>query len=123
MKKLLIAVFILHVLVEGLVGLLLIVAPAKVAPTSDPALLMFVVNYGFAALTMTSVVFWTWSQRDNFRTMGVSLGVLATFHTALAMASVQMLAAGGSLAVLLIHTALAVLFWVLFFNRRQWCVE
>lgn len=123
MKKLLIAVFALHILLEGLVGILLIVAPYKLAPHADAASLAFVVNYGFAAVTMACVVLWGWSERDNFRTMGVVLGILATFHTGLAIASSMLLAEGGSPVVLLIHTTMAVLFWLLFVCRRQWCVE
>ncbi|WP_439135584.1 hypothetical protein [Pseudomaricurvus sp.] len=123
MKKLLLVAFVLHVLLEGLVGVLLIVAPYKVAPHADPLSLTFVINYGFAAVTMASVVFWGWSGRDNFRIMGVALGILATFHTALAAASTMMLAEGGSPAVLVIHAVMAVLFWLLFARRRQWCVD
>jgi len=123
MKKLLIITFVLHVLLEGLVGLLLIAAPYKVAPHADPMSLTFVINYGFAALAIASVVFWGWSGRDNYRIMGIVLGVLATFHTGLAAASGMMLAEGGSPAVLVIHAVMAVLFWLLFARRRQWCVD
>lgn len=123
MKKLLIVVFIAHVLLEGLVGALLIVAPYKITPHADAASLAFVINYGFAALAMASVVFWGWAGRNNFRIMGVVLGILATFHTGLAVASGMMLVEEGSPAVLVIHAVLAVLFWLLFARRRQWCVD
>lgn len=123
MKKLLIVAFIAHVLLEGLVGALLIIAPYKITPHADAASLTFVINYGFAALAMASVVFWGWSGRDNYRIMGAVLGILATFHTGLTIASGMMLVEDGSPAVLVIHAVMAVLFWLLFARRRQWCVD
>ncbi len=70
------------------------------------------------------VVFWVWREKDNFRTMGVVLGILSTFHTGLTAAMAMSVVAGADAVVPLVaHGILAALFWLLFFNRQKWCTS
>jgi len=44
-------------------------------------------------------VFWVWREKDNFRTMGVVLGILSTFHTGLTAAMAMSVVAGADAVV------------------------
>ena len=123
MRKLLIAVLIANALFEGLVGALLAISPGSAVPDGNSVGIAFATNYGFAALTIASIILWTWSEKDNFKTMGVVLGILSTFHSGLTIATaINMTAETGATAPI-VHGVMAVLCWVLFFSRKKWCTS
>lgn len=117
MKKFLLVMLALHVLMEGLVGLFLMVAPEQVAPNLAMPNLAFLINYGGAGVTMALAVAWFWPHRDNPTMLGFLLGVLATFHTAEALSGVMIAVKGGGAQVIASHGAFAVCFWILWFKR------
>lgn len=119
MKKLLIVMLVVHTLFEGLIGILLVVSPSSVLPNADAASLAFAVNYGFAAITMASVVVWLWPQRHHAPTLATVLGILTTFHLCLAAGTWMGAAAGGDILPSVIHATLAVIFAVLFTSRAK----
>ena len=121
MRKLLIAVLIANALFEGLVGALLVISPVSAVPDGNAVGIAFAVNYGFAALTIASIVFWAWREKDNLQTMGVVLGILSTFHSGLTIATAMTISAESGAAPTIVHGIMAVLCWFLFFNRKKWC--
>jgi hypothetical protein len=123
MRKLLIAVLIANALFEGLVGALLAFSPGSAVPDGNPAAIAFAVNYGFAALTIASIILWTWSEKDNLKTMGVVLGILSTFHSGLTIATAMTMTAESGATPTIVHGIMAVLCWVLFFSRKNWCTS
>ncbi|MFT4614536.1 MAG: hypothetical protein ACI9NT_001681 [Bacteroidia bacterium] len=123
MRKLLIAVLILNAVFEGLVGALLVFSPGSAVPDGSSAGISFAVNYGFAALTIASIILWTWSEKDNFKTMGVVLGILSTFHSGLTIATAMTMTAASGAIPTIVHGILAVLCWTLFFSRTKWCTS
>lgn len=122
MKKLLIGVGLFHLLSEGLVGLVMLFSPATVLPDVSAEALSFVRLYGGAAVAMSTAVLWAWPQRNNYGVMGVVLGLLASFHTALMVALLLAAATGGNpVFVGVVHGIIAALFWLLYARRAQWC--
>ena len=123
MRKLLIAVLIANALFEGLVGALLVFSPGSAVPDGNSAGIAFAVNYGFAALTIASIIFWAWSEKDNLKTMGVVLGILSTFHSGLSIATAMTMTTESGATPTIVHGIMAVLCWVLFFSRKKWCTS
>ncbi len=123
MRKLLIAVLIANALFEGLVGALLVLSPGSAVPDGSSAGISFAVNYGFAALTIASIIFWTWSAKDNLKTMGVVLGVLSTFHSGLTIATAMTMTAESGATPTNVHGIMAIPCWILFFSRKKWCTS
>jgi len=121
MRILLIVVLAANALFEGLVGLLLIIAPESAVSDGSEAGISFATNYGFAALTIASISAWCWRDKDKLRTMGVVLGILATFHSGLTIAMVMNMSAATGAVPAVAHGILALLFWFLWFNRGKWC--
>lgn len=122
MKKLLIAVGLFHLLSEGLVGLTMLFSPATILPEGSAQELSFVMSYGAAAVAMATAVLWAWPQRNHYTVMGVVLGLLACFHTAVMVALLLAAAMGGNpVFVGVVHGIVAALFWLLFARRGQWC--
>jgi hypothetical protein len=123
MRKLLIVVLIANAVFEGLVGALLAFSPSSAVTDGSAAGISFAVNYGFAALTIASIIFWTWSEKDNLKTMGVVPGILSTFHSGLTIATAMTMTAESGAIPTIVHGIMAVLCWVLFFNRKKWCTS
>jgi hypothetical protein len=123
MRKLLIVVLIVNALFEGLLGALLAFSPGSAVPDGNSAGISFAVNYGFAALAIASIVLWTWSEKDNLKTMGVVLGILLTFHSGLTIATAMTMTAESGAIPTVVHGLMAVLCWILFFNRKKWCTS
>ncbi|MCX2982283.1 hypothetical protein EYC98_15580 [Halieaceae bacterium IMCC14734] len=121
MRILLIIVLIANALFEGLVGLLLVISPESAITDGSVAGITFATNYGFAALTVASVIAWCWKDKDNLRTMGVVLGILSTFHSALTVATAINMSTTGEPLPTIVHGIMALMCWVLFFNRKKWC--
>jgi hypothetical protein len=118
MKKLLLVMLALHVLMEGLVGLLLTFAPTMIAPNLEIKYLAYLINYGCAGVTMAIVVVWFWPHRNNVLLLGLLLGILASFHSAQALAGVLVAYQGGGLNILISHGVFALLFWLLWSKRN-----
>lgn len=123
MRKLLIVVLIVNALFEGLVGALLVFSPSSAVPDGSAAGISFAVNYGFAALAIASIVLWTWSEKDNLKTMGVVLGILSTFHSGLTIATAMTMTAESGATSTIVHGIMAILCWILFFSRKKWCTS
>jgi hypothetical protein len=121
MRKLLITVLIVNATLEGLVGAMLILSPESAVADGSAAGIKFAVNYGFAALAIASIIAWTWKEKDSFHTMGAVLGILSTFHSGLAIATAMTMSAESGPVGTVFHSTMAVLCWVLFFNRSKWC--
>ncbi len=118
MRVLLHALLCLHVVLEGGLGLTLILAPQRVAPEADMNTLTALITYGGAAVTMALVVVWFWPWRQSMVALSVVLGILASFHSMLVVAAVAIHLRGGNSTVLMIHGLLAVGFWLLWFKRQ-----
>jgi hypothetical protein len=119
MKILLISMLVLNFLTEGPVGAFLVVSPEAFLPSGQVEGILWARNYGVAALCVASMIFWVWRSRDVFEVMGVALGFLMTFHTALTIA---LLTSGGQVPGAVLHFILATACIVLFFQRAKWCI-
>ena len=118
MKKLYTAVLIANLLIEAVGAAALFLAPGLLADADNASALMWSRNYGFVALAVGSAVFWTWPHRDNFAAVGAVLGILLSFHVAIAVA----LAIADELFVdVVLHGAFAVLCLYLYTQRSKWC--
>ena len=118
MKKLYSAVLIANLLIESVGAGALLLAPDFLVDTSNASAKLWSWNYGFVALAVGSAVFWTWPHRDNFAAAGAVLGILFSFHLAIAVA----LAIVDELFIdVVLHGAFAVLCLYLFTQRSKWC--
>ena len=110
MKIFLLLMLALHALLEGGLGLFVIVSPQAAAPGLDG-----MTTYGFAAVTMALAVAWLWPHRHNVAVLGTVLGILATFHTALSLAMLM----ASMLAGIILHVVIAACFWFLWIKRAE----
>ena len=119
MKKVYSAALIANLLIEGVGAFALFAAPEFLADAGNASAVLRSWNYGFLALAVGSAVFWTWPHRDSFTAAGAVLGILFSFHLAIAVA----LAIAGELFVdVILHGAFAVLCLYLFTHRLKWCL-
>ena len=118
MKILLNTVLILNLLTDGPVGVFLMFSPESFLSAGQGEGILWVRNYGVAAFCVASMIFWVWRSRENFSVMGLALGFLMTFHTLLTIA---LLTTGGQMVGAILHTILASLCILLFFQRAKWC--
>ena len=117
MRLFFLIVLILHVLMEGIVGLILMFSPSvMVAETGGPQL-DFVILYGSSGVTMALAAAWLWPLRNRIEPLGMGLGIFATFHTLVAVGGVIAVTNGSSPQIMIGHSVLAVLFWILWFKR------
>lgn len=120
MKKVYSAVLIANFLIESAGALALFAAPEFLVDSGNANAMLWAWNYGFVALAVGSAVFWTWPHRDSFTAAGAVLGILFSFHLAIAVA----LAIADTLFVdVVLHGAFAVLCLYLFTKRLRWCLE
>lgn len=120
MKKLYSAILIANLLIEGVGAFVLFAAPEILADTGNTSAMLWAWNYGFVALAVGSAVFWAWPHRDSFAAAGAVLGLLFSFHLAIAIA----LAIADTLfADVVVHGAFAVLCLYLFAQRSKWCLN
>ena len=118
MKKVYSAVLIANLLIESVGAFALFAAPEFLVDADNASAMLWSWNYGFVALAVGSTVFWTWSHRDNFAAAGAVLGILFSFHLAIAVA----LAIADELFVdVVLHGVFAVLCLYLFVQRSKWC--
>lgn len=118
MKTFLLLMLALHVLMEGVVGLLLMVSPETMAPGLDASVLTYAIFYGAAGVSIALVVAWFWPHRSNLLALTLLLGVLATFHTLVAVAGALVAIRGGGLHIVGAHGAFAICFWLLWLRRN-----
>ena len=120
MKKVYSAVLIANFLIESAGALALFAAPEFLVDAENPSAVLWSWNYGFVALAVGSAVFWTWPHRDSYTAAGAVLGILFSFHLAIAVA----LAIAVELFVdVILHGAFAVLCLYLFTHRLRWCMD
>ena len=118
MKIFLYIMLLLHVLMEGIVGLALIFSPTTMEPTVGSAGLQYLIVYGCAGVTMSLVVAWFWPLRHRAEVLGMVLGILSTFHTAIASGGALIASQGGPTNIVIGHTVMAVIFWFLWARRK-----
>ncbi len=119
MKKLLLVSLVLHILLEGGVGILLAFSPTVFVPAPAPEVLSFLVNLGTAMIAVALVAVWLWPQRSNTAALTVGLGVIATYHTVQALAGLMMLARTSDATAIILHGVLGLMFWFLWLRRSS----
>ncbi len=120
MKKVYSAVLVANLLIETVGALALFATPEFLVDAGNASAVLWAWNYGFVALAVGSAVFWAWPHRDSFAAVGAVLGILFSFHLAIAVA----LAIADELFVdVVLHGAFAALSLYLFFQRSKWCRE
>jgi hypothetical protein len=120
MKKVYSAVLIANFLIESAGASALFAVPELLVDTGNASAMLWAWNYGFVALAVGGAVFWTWPHRDSFTAAGAVLGILFSFHLAIAVA----LAIADELFVdVVLHGAFAVLCLYLFAQRSRWCLD
>ena len=118
MKKVYSAVLIANLLIEGVGAFALFVVPEFLVDTENASAVLWAWNYGFVALAVGSAVFWTWPHRDSFTAAGAVLGILFSFHLAIAVA----LAIADELFVdVVLHGVFAAICLYLYTQRLRWC--
>lgn len=118
MKKFYSTVLIANLLIESVGAFALFATPEFLVDAGNANAVMWAWNYGFVALAVGSTVFWAWPHRESFTAAGVVLGVLFSFHLAIAVA----LAIADELFVdVVLHGAFAMLCLYLFTQRLRWC--
>ena len=119
MKKVYSAVLIANLLIESVGAIALFAAPDFLVDTGNASAVLWSWNYGFVALAVGSAVFWAWPHRDSFAAVGAVLGILLSFHLAIAVA----LAIADELFIdVVLHGAFAALCVYLFAQRSKWCL-
>ena len=119
MKKVYSAVLIANLLIECTGALALFAAPEFLVDSGNASAVLWSRNYGFVALAVGSAVFWTWPHRDSFAAAGAVLGILFSFHLAIAAA----LAIADELFIdVVLHGTFAALCLYLFAQRSRWCL-
>ncbi len=78
---------------------------------------MWAMNYGFAALTMATAIFWVWPFRSTQAAVESVLGILLTFH---ALISVSFAIQGNQEVPVVIHAVMAVLAIYCYSQRTKW---
>ena len=120
MKKAYSAILIANLLIECVGASALFFASELLVDTGNASAMLWSWNYGFVALAIGSTVFWAWPYRDSYAATGVVLGVLFSFHLAIAVA----LAIADELFIdVVLHGVFAVLCTYLFFHRNRWCQD
>jgi hypothetical protein len=120
MKKLYSAVLIANLVIEGVGASALLMSPDFLVDTGNASAMLWSWNYGFVAIAVGSAVFWAWPHRDSFAAAGTVLGILFSFHLAIAVA----LAIADELFVdVVLHSTFAVLCLYLFTQRPKWCLD
>jgi hypothetical protein len=120
MKKFFTTVLILNFLIEGLAAISLISAPGAMFPEGQTAGIDWVRNYAFAALALSTIVFWIWPHRSNLKVVTTVLGYLLTFQACILT---SLVISGQQMAGVVIHSVMLVLCLVLFILRKKWCTE
>ena len=118
MRAFFITVLVLNLLLEALAGVALILGPEGLLSEARPEGGMWAMNYGFAALAISSAVFWIWPHRDDGRAVGAVLGILVTFHACM---SVALAVAGNQLAGMIAHFVMTAFCLLLLTQRNRWC--
>ena len=120
MKKVYSTVLIANFLIESVGAFVLFAAPEFLVDAGNASAMLWAWNYGFVALAVGSAVFWTWPHRASFTAAGAVLGILFSFHLAIAIA----LAIADELFVdVVLHGAFAVLCLYLSTQRSKWCLD
>ncbi len=119
MKIFFVVVLVLNLLMEGLAAASLIFSPLGLTRDVMPAAGNWEMNYGFAALAISTTIFWIWPHRTHLAAVTVALGLLLTFHICLTL---SLGIAGNQIAPTTAHAIMAVLCAIAFTQRRKWCV-
>lgn len=118
MKHAFSATLILSLLLETMAAFALISGPGGISAAGQGE--QWSMHYGFAALSIASISVWTWPHRTNLSAVTLCLGVLLTFHAAIA---ISLAIAGDQMFGLISHTILTVACIVLFTQKSSWCSE
>lgn len=121
MRKLFTGLLVVNLLFEGLVGLVLILGIDMDGNDALGVNSPWAMDYGFAAIVFASMIFWVWSKRNSLETATLALGILASFHTGLAISTGIAVGSGDPAAASFTHGLLAVISIWLFIKRPHWC--
>lgn len=120
MKKIYSAVLIANLLIESAGAFALFAMPELLVDVDNASAVLWSWNYGFVALAVGSAVFWAWPHRESYAATGAVLGILFSFHLAIAVA----LAIADELFVdVVLHGVFAVLCLYLLTQRLKWCLD
>ena len=118
MKKFFTTVLIFNFLIEAMAALSLTISPAAMFPEGQTAGADWARNYGFAALAVSTIVFWIWPHRSNLKVVTTVLGYLLTFQVCILT---SLVISGEQMAGVVIHSVMTVLCLFLFTPRSKWC--
>lgn len=118
MKIFFTVVLVLNLLMEGLAAATLIFGPLGLAREVMPAAGNWEMNYGFAALAISTTIFWIWPYRSQLHAVTVALGLLLTFHVCLTL---SLGIAGNQMAPTTAHGIMTLLCIITFTQRKKWC--
>lgn len=113
---------ILNLVFEGVIGIFLVIAPGQLGAGDNPVALVWMRNYGFAAIAMAGLGAFVWQEIDNLAALSVGLGGLSLFHVGLAVSSVlnANIDPATNIPVAIVHGAFGVVFisyYVKYYNQ------
>jgi len=112
------AVLVANLLIETVGALALFALPDFLVDAENESAVLWAWNYGFVALAVGSAVFWAWPHRESHAATGVVLGILFSFHLAIAVALVI---ADELFVDVVLHGVFAVFCLYLYTQRSKWC--
>jgi hypothetical protein len=118
MKKFYSGILIANLVIE-LVGVsALLAAPDFLVDSSNESALLWSWNYASVALAMGGTVFWAWPYRESYAAAGAVLGIIASFHLALALA---LFIAEALFIDVVLHSIFGAICLYLYTQRVNWC--
>lgn len=118
MKKVLLTLLVLHIILEGLVGSMLVISPTTlVAGATDNEVSGLIVQ-GMCALSTVILALWLIPYRHSVEALTVGLGTLAVFHSLLILSLAFTMPEKEALAGYAHHLVLALGFWLCWCKRR-----
>lgn len=118
MKKLLLIILAAHIVLEGLVGLALVITPQTLVPDAGQAQLSGLIVQGFCALATVILAIWLVPYRHQAAALSMGLGTLASFHSLLILSLFFTSPGADQLAGYTHHLILALGFWTLWLRRH-----
>ena len=109
---------LLHILAEGIAGVVLLFSPTMLVADAVGGGLQYTTLYGSAGITMAALVGWLWPYRRSVEVLTVALGTFATFHTLVALGGAVAGVEGG-MGILAMHGIFAICFWILWAKRQS----
>ena len=109
---------IANFLFEAMAAATMISGAGAMFGPEQPDAVMWGRTYGFAALAVASLIFWTWPHRTSLAATGAILGFLSTFHVGITTA---LIIGSYMTGPIVLHAILAVASIFMFTQRSKWC--